>query len=169
MKLSDIRSIGWLNCADGSINLTPCINGSSQPRLINISRQEFNAFGGDLEMMKQKAMKVINSQNFEDSLLLTELEHSEDSYRTIGISNYHLSGADTVVLDDLASDPECNMVLKRDTGWFVKLYESPDANTHASMSLNLNSILSACLSAGYRMIEFDADANLYQKLQTFEV
>ena len=133
MKLSDIRSIGWLNCADGSINLTPCINGSSQPRLINISRQEFQALGGDLEMMKQKAMEVINGQNFKGSLLLSELEHSEDSYRTIGISNYHLSGADTVVLDDLASDPECNMVLKLDTGWFVKLYESPDANTHASM------------------------------------
>ncbi len=119
-------------------------------------------------MMKQKAMKVINGQNFKGSLLLSELEHSEDSYKAIGISNYHLSYADTVVLDDLASDRECNMVLKRDTGWFVKLYDSPDENNHESMSQNLNSILSACLGAGYQMIEFDTDASVYHNLKTFE-
>lgn len=61
MKEQDIRSIGWLNCADGSINLTPCVSGSNFATLVNISRCDFEKVRGDIEAMKKLAVQVFNS------------------------------------------------------------------------------------------------------------
>jgi hypothetical protein len=60
MKLQSINSIGWLNCADGSINLTPIIDGNTMPTFVNISREEFEKVRGDEVLMKQKAVDVLN-------------------------------------------------------------------------------------------------------------
>lgn len=167
-ETNDIRSIGWLNCADGSINLTPCIIGRGQPTFVNIPKSDFDALDGNKELMKRKAVEVLNGRNSNDTLLECELERTEDSYKAIGISTYHLSLDDTVDLDGLAFDRECNMVMKRDTGWFVKLYDSPQANDREHLTEHLKSLFRACLGAGFRMIEFDADASIYHNLQTFD-
>lgn len=60
IAIDRINSIGWLNCADGSINLTPCIDRNTMPTLINISRDEFEKIRGDKGLMKQKAIDVLN-------------------------------------------------------------------------------------------------------------
>lgn len=63
MNKSNITSIGWLNAADGSVNLTPCINGSSMPVWLNISRDEFEILGGCKEKMKEKAIELMTRPN----------------------------------------------------------------------------------------------------------
>ncbi len=62
MNAKNIRSIGWLNGEDGSVNLTPCFDSNSFPNFVNISRSEFEKLGGDKELMKQKAVDVLNQK-----------------------------------------------------------------------------------------------------------
>ena len=61
MNASQIRSIGFLHCADGSINLTPVFEGHQQPTFTNISADDFKALGGDIYSMKQAAINILNS------------------------------------------------------------------------------------------------------------
>jgi hypothetical protein len=59
ITVKNIKSIGWLNCADGSVNLTPCIDGSSMATFVNISRNEFEEICGNKMLMKQTAVDVL--------------------------------------------------------------------------------------------------------------
>lgn len=59
MNTKRIRSIGFLHNFDGSINLTPCIDGNNLPTLVNISKAEFNAINGDQEKMKAVAAQKL--------------------------------------------------------------------------------------------------------------
>ncbi|KZX75887.1 hypothetical protein A3715_20990 [Oleiphilus sp. HI0009] len=59
MKITRIRSIGWLNSSDGSVNLTPCVDNNTFPTLVNISRIEFNAVKGCKEKTKQLAAQKL--------------------------------------------------------------------------------------------------------------
>lgn len=52
-----ISSIGWLNCADGSINLTPCIDGNGHATFVNISAVEFESIRASKADMKSVAAK----------------------------------------------------------------------------------------------------------------
>ena len=52
-----IRSIGWLNCADGSVNLTPCVDGNPHPSYVNITAVEFESVRASKENMKALAAK----------------------------------------------------------------------------------------------------------------
>jgi len=54
-----IRSIGWLNCANGSVNLTPCFDSCTMPTFINITRIEFNSIQGNERLMKLKAASLL--------------------------------------------------------------------------------------------------------------
>lgn len=60
MEIQDIKSIGWLNCADGTVNLTPVFNGCMLPVMVNISREEFEHIRADEGAMKRKALMVLN-------------------------------------------------------------------------------------------------------------
>jgi len=59
MTINDIRSIGWLNCADGSINLTPVFTGDSFPKIVNITREKFENIRGDEAKMKKTALNSL--------------------------------------------------------------------------------------------------------------
>ena len=56
MRTPTIRSIGFLNCADATINLTPVLEGNTQPSLVNVTRDEFERVEGDEGAMKQFAI-----------------------------------------------------------------------------------------------------------------
>jgi len=99
--------------------------------------------------------------------LLEEIRATEDQYKTIAVSTIHLSEQDKARLTELADDKMCNMVLERDTGWFIKLYDETESNEHG-VSDSLNLIFTVCLEAGFRMIEFDCDAQSYECLSTYE-
>lgn len=62
MKVENIRSIRWLHCADGSVNLTPCFDGNIMPRFVNISRNEFEEIRGDEILMKKKIVAVLSQK-----------------------------------------------------------------------------------------------------------
>jgi len=57
---STIRSISWLNAADGSVNLTPVFDGNTSAMLVNISRDSFNEIRHSKELMKETAIAVLN-------------------------------------------------------------------------------------------------------------
>ncbi|MDC9514408.1 hypothetical protein PSH47_16125 [Pseudoalteromonas sp. CST5] len=62
MTVDQIRSIGWLNCADGSVNLTPCLNGNSMHCVVNVPRDAFEKVRHDDVLMKLLAVQVFNQQ-----------------------------------------------------------------------------------------------------------
>lgn len=99
---------------------------------------------------------------------------TDDEYRTVCVSTAHLRSEDIKALDALC---ETNMVMHRDTGFFVKLYEDID---HYDMSLpgaensKYRLLSDECLTilrdahdAGYRMVEFDSDAEKYEPYPEF--
>ncbi len=59
MQDTNIRSIGWLNCTDGSINLTPVFTGEQHATIVNISNELFNTIRHDDSLMKQAALKEL--------------------------------------------------------------------------------------------------------------
>lgn len=92
----------------------------------------------------------------------TEISCTEEKYECIGISTAHLTDKDLLQLDVLADDDDCNMIMKRSTGWFIKLYPEAEANlTYASMSNDFHHILQEAHKAGFRLVEFDSDASQY--------
>jgi hypothetical protein len=59
IKVSDIRSVGWLNSVSDVI-LTPVLNNSSFPIKVRVSNAEFNKMYGDELLIKQKACDLLN-------------------------------------------------------------------------------------------------------------
>lgn len=55
-----IRSIGWLHCADGSINLTSCLDGKMFPTVVNVTAIEFSLVREDEEKMVELAAKKLS-------------------------------------------------------------------------------------------------------------
>ncbi len=96
--------------------------------------------------------------------ITNQLKAHKDSYQCIGVNLAHLKEDDKHALDCMTSD---SMVMERDTGWFVKLYEKDDESKsvkelykqmYPGATDNLLSIMCAAYCAGFRLIEFDTDA-----------
>lgn len=109
-------------------------------------------------MAENKVPQVSN-----DSMVNKMLEE-RDQYACIAVSTAALTHDDERLLDWLIGEHD-NMVFSRDTGYLVKLYEEPEANLLCKVdknNYNIDKVLLAALSAGYRMVEFDRDAELYK-------
>ena len=63
IKVDEIRSIGWLSAFNNRINLTPVFEGEQQPRTVNISREDFEEIRDCDDLMKVKAIEVLNKEN----------------------------------------------------------------------------------------------------------
>ena len=104
-----------------------------------------------------------------------------EEYKVLAISTSHLSKEDTSVFHSLShhhldayDHPFRHMVMARDTGWFIKLYDEADYNDLVTypqaigegmrFSPALHKIIMFAHSNGYRMIEFDRDAEEYPNL-----
>lgn len=87
-----------------------------------------------------------------------------ETYAVMAVSTAHLSVDDHQRLSEQGRLG--NMVMTRDTGYFVKLYfmgdlgESVARNASTSYSGTLNALIGYALRNGYQMIEFDDDAAL---------
>jgi hypothetical protein len=93
---------------------------------------------------------------------------SKDTYNVISISTSHISNEDRIRLDVYSNDKTCNMIMNRDSGWFIKLYDDESANEAHGLSAPLTTLLNVCLNLGFRMIEFDSDATVYEALTCFD-
>lgn len=67
---SQLRSIGHLACADGSIKLTPVFNGNIYPTIVHITSIEWEAVRGNIELMKSLALERLNKHDKEESRFL---------------------------------------------------------------------------------------------------
>ncbi len=102
-----------------------------------------------------------------------ELYTSEDQYKCIALSTSHLDKDSCKALEELSDNS--HMVFERDTGWFVKLYDELDYNLELpsggrnidKFPSQLTKIYTSALSAGFRMIEFDQDAQVHDSFETF--
>lgn len=92
-----------------------------------------------------------------------------DTYACLALSAGHLSKQDVDYLDALAGKKEDQMVMRRDTGYFIKLYDElsynlcpprGDNRDRSGMSQGLADIIIFAHDMGFRLIEFDADASV---------
>lgn len=92
-----------------------------------------------------------------------------DTYQVIALSTGHLTEQDRDRLRKTCNDQDNNMVLCRDTGFFIKLYEelSPE-DLPSWYSETLKRLILAIHRQGYRMIEFDSDAPVLDAFPVYE-
>jgi len=91
-----------------------------------------------------------------------------ESYKVLVLSTAHLRDYDIQRLTHKARDPDNNMVMERDTGFFIKFYEDIDLDQDEKQSLNFNVIVATALAEGFRMLEFDRDAPVYDDFASYE-
>lgn len=88
-----------------------------------------------------------------------------EEYKTAVISTAHLTKMDAKVLER----KDTNMIAKRSTGFFLKLYaDELQPNLLEVYSDSLKQIITVCWSQGYECIEFDCDADTYRPFRTFD-
>ena len=78
-------------------------------------------------------------------------------YKAVAISTADVPQHDMNNLKHMDS----GMVMERDTGFFIKLYEEPEYNVleFQHLTFRLNTILQQAHYLGYRMVEIDCDAD----------
>ncbi|KZX73203.1 hypothetical protein A3715_33275 [Oleiphilus sp. HI0009] len=104
---------------------------------------------------------AVPESSVENPVFENTLSASTLQYKTIAVSPALLCESDCLQIEVLANDPNCNMIMGRDTGWFVKLYEEAEYNLgYEGMSDQFHCVLNDALKAGYRCIEFDGDVEL---------
>lgn len=60
------------------------------------------------------------------------------------------------------------MIMARDTGYFVKLYDELDYNFRPVLSPAFNEAIKFVHRQGARLVEFDSDAPIEPSLETFD-
>lgn len=95
-----------------------------------------------------------------------------EEYMTVAMSTAHLTKEDLEALVQAAREDD-QMVLTRESGYFIKLYdacddEGVDRNYRHGHSDTIKDIIRWALESGYRMIEFDGDATVMAQFPTFE-
>lgn len=95
-----------------------------------------------------------------------EMQEAHDQYSCIAISTNALTDVDKGRLSVIAGN---GMVFERSTGFFIKLYEETEYVLDMLGSLpggahNIDKLLLNAHKAGYRMVEFDCDAELYREI-----
>ena len=107
--------------------------------------------------------------------LFNELATSDDSYKCLGISTSHITEDDSTRLEELCED--CDQIVERKFGFIIKfLEEAEDASSENYDHFNnvwgfpevVVSLITVAYRAGYRAIEFDADAKVYSNLPTYD-
>ncbi|MGX1201173.1 DUF5983 family protein [Marinobacter sp. MBR-105] len=106
---------------------------------------------------------------------LNELIQTDDQYKAIGVSTAHIMQEDAERLSALAETGH-SLIAARPSGAFVKLHADdpkiseprPLEHTYQGFSDAFYSVLRMAKAAGYRLIEFDEDATIYDGIVTFD-
>lgn len=103
-----------------------------------------------------------------------ELAGSSDQYKTICISTGHIRSSDAEKLREDGDNPSQNMIMTRDTGFFVKLYSDDHDEVrvleqdYPGYSEAFYNVMKHVKEAGFTLVEFDCDATVYNSLPTFD-
>lgn len=95
--------------------------------------------------------------------IIRKMLEEKDRYHCIAISTAALTDYDRQLLAKL--EIASSQVMGRDYGWFIKMGEEPNdiIGELDADYCNLKKLLDAAHKAGYRMVEFDSDAQLYSE------
>lgn len=111
---------------------------------------------------------TVTSEEIDALCACLNVGHEEaEEYRVLAVSTSHLHKSDIHGMECAARTGTEQMLMERDTGFFLKLYEEdtePERNVRPEWSNDANRIIRWAYVHGYRMIEFDADA---QTMDTF--
>lgn len=91
-----------------------------------------------------------------------------ETYKALAVSTAHLTPEDIIILQQEAADSEEWMVMAREPGFFIKLYDEVDANLHHGHSESIKKIIEYAVNQGFRMIEFDRDASELELFPVYE-
>lgn len=96
------------------------------------------------------------------------LGRAEEHYQVVAMSTGHLTEKDRDALAEAVSDGD-QMALQRQSGFFLKLFdeESPRNYRHGH-SETIKDIIRWAHQSGYRMIEFDCDAQVLPQFPVFD-
>jgi hypothetical protein len=117
---------------------------------------------------------IANLHGMNQATLLADTSGAEE-YRAVAINIAHLTKADTKAFDLAISGGE-TMLMKREYGYFLKLFEHDEGycfaegtgNNRHGVSDQCKAIIEWAYNAGYRMIEFDCDAPAIDLFPVFE-
>ncbi len=91
-----------------------------------------------------------------------------DRYQVMALSTAHLTAKDSYLLTQATSNKYENMVMGRDTGWFIKLYDELEPSLSlCQASQTLRRVVSWAHKSGYRMVEFDSGAEVLPQLPVY--
>lgn len=95
--------------------------------------------------------------------VIRKMLEERDRYHCVAISTAALTEYDQQLLAKL--EIASSQVMGREYGWFIKMGEEPnDIIGELDVNYcNLKKLLNAAHKAGYRMVEFDSDAQLYSE------
>ena len=109
---------------------------------------------------------------------LQELQATDDQYKCIGINTAHLSGNDLKYLEQCVAndkvittgETDFAFVASRQEGFFLKCYnEEQDFLPKLDLPCDeLFKIVEAVSFIGFKFIEFDCDATVYDNLPCYE-
>ena len=108
---------------------------------------------------------------------VTELfKNAKDTYKCLSICTSHITEADSNRFEEVSED--CDQIMERKYGFVIKLFEEDPENVESvnferfyvtwGLPERVMHILLAAYCAGYRMVEFDADAQYYEGLEYFD-
>lgn len=87
-------------------------------------------------------------------------QFEKEEYKCTAVNTGVLTAADKHMLG--IESTRYGMILERDTGWFMKLFEEHEYMVEQAQKFGERAmgIIIAAHMSGYRMIEFDIDANV---------
>jgi hypothetical protein len=101
-------------------------------------------------------------------MAVSVIENGIETYKAIAVSTSHLSPDDVYLFESVVSAHSTNMLTKRDTGFFLKLYGERENDQKEEYSPSLNLIISRALASNALMIEFDADASIVDGVPRYD-
>tara|TARA_A100001391_G_scaffold185236_1_gene153724 strand:- start:500 stop:778 length:279 start_codon:yes stop_codon:yes gene_type:complete len=85
-----------------------------------------------------------------------------ETYSVLALSTGHIEESDNVALK--AAAYQTNMVMVRNSGYFIKLYQDEKAsNIRPSYSYSLQKLIEFALDKGFGMIELDSAAEALEE------
>lgn len=98
----------------------------------------------------------------------SQIENGMETYKAVALSTSHLSPDDMDLFERVVSMHNYNMLTKRETGFFLKLYGELESDQREEFSATLNRVIAMALNAGALMIEFDADATVVDGIPRYD-
>ncbi len=98
-----------------------------------------------------------------DDLAINPLAINPEYNKAVCVSTAHISIQSSLALSKLSKSND--MIHSREFGYIIKLFEDlPDNLSYQGVDDSLNTVIKMAHKAGFRLLEIDADAKIYDDL-----